>query len=127
MSSIWRTLKSALGQDAAPVRSKHRRASASRKPSAPRPPFRACTIEPGPDACAAVTVLQKQRFLQMEAPLLPLPECGRIQCKCRYRWHDDRRSPRDDRRTMSGVLSRIYSRTTEERRHADGRRANDSY
>ncbi len=127
MSSIWRLLTSAVGKGAAPVRPRHRRARAVRKPSVPRPPYRSCTIESGPEACAAVASLRKQRFLQVEAPLLPLQECGRIHCSCRYRWHDDRRSRDGDRHALGGARSLAYSRTARERRRADGRRADDGY
>lgn len=125
MSSIWQTLKSALGAGSAPARGRQRRAGAAARASVSRSPYRACTIEPGQDACAAVATLQEKRFLQTDVPLLPLPECGRLQCDCRYRRHDDRRHRDHERRLPGATATELYPHTARERRRVRGRRADD--
>lgn len=120
MNSIWRTLKSTLGAGSASARARRRRAAAS---TAPRSPYRACTIEPGQDACEAVMSLQEKRFLQVDVPLVPLPECGRLQCDCRYRRYEDRRDPDQERRMWGSAATQLYPHTAKERRRAFGRRA----
>ena len=50
----------------------------------------------GPEACAAVKLLAKQRILSRDAPLLPVADCDRTdQCECIYlHYHDRRQGPR---------------------------------
>lgn len=122
MSSIWQTLKSALGAGSAPARARRRSAGTS---SFREFPYRACAIEPGEDACAAVTKLQAKRFLQVEVPRLPLPGCGRLQCDCRYRHYEDRRQLDEDRRSVGALATQTYPFTEEERRDTHGRRVGD--
>lgn len=125
MSSIWQTFKSALGIGEVSGRRRQRSVGASARTSVSSP-YRACTIEPGPDACAAVAGLQDKHFLQGDVPALPLPECGRLQCDCRYRRHQDRRQKDDDRRLPGAAATEMYPHAAEERRRARrGRRADD--
>ncbi|MDO8862738.1 hypothetical protein Q6D67_13590 [Haliea sp. E1-2-M8] len=124
ISNIWEVLKSALGAGETSGPQKQRTTGTSASATASFP-YRACTIEPGRDACAAVQCLQEQRFLQVDVPQLPLPECGRLQCDCRYRRHEDRRHRDDDRRFPGAAATEIYAHATEERRRARGRRADD--
>lgn len=121
MSSIWQTLRSALGAGKPPSRARQRLARAS----VSRSPYRACTIEPGRDACTAVATLREKRFLQTDVPLLPLPECGRLQCDCRYRRHEDRRHRDHERRLPGATATQLYPHMEKERRRAHGRRAGD--
>ncbi|MDO8862739.1 hypothetical protein Q6D67_13595 [Haliea sp. E1-2-M8] len=72
-----------------------------------------------------MTRLQDKRILQADAPMLPLPECGRLQCDCRYRRHQDRRHLDQDRRLLGAIATLTYPHMQEERRHAYGRRADD--
>ena len=51
--------------------------------------------------CAAVREIRGQRFLEREAPSLPLPGCMESRCHCIYIHHDDRRSGHRDRRGAS--------------------------
>jgi hypothetical protein len=61
------------------------------EPAAPSP-FRAVEIRCRSEACAAAKELCGTRYLAVEAPLLPLPECDRIaECACHYRHLADRR------------------------------------
>jgi hypothetical protein len=55
-------------------------------------PFHAVSIDVGPQACDAAKARIGVRFLSREAPRLPLADCGRTDCSCRYVHHDDRRS-----------------------------------
>lgn len=73
--------------------------------------------------CAAVREIRGQRFLEREAPSLPLPGCMKSRCHCIYIHHDDRRSGHRDRRG----LSRSSNLPLPEDRRAGprGRRATD--
>ena len=51
----------------------------------------AVSILPGPRCCAEAKALRGHRFLSREAPVLPLKECGRSDCTCRYEHYEDRR------------------------------------
>ena len=56
------------------------------------------SIQPADDGCHLAESVQEQRFLSDEAPGLPLPDCGAIDCRCRYVHHADRRGSARDRR-----------------------------
>ncbi|MCJ7451409.1 MAG: hypothetical protein MUO39_02905 [Steroidobacteraceae bacterium] len=58
----------------------------------PAKPWHAVSIAPGPRACEAARSLSGQSFLSREAPALPLKDCDRSDCTCRYEHHDDRRT-----------------------------------
>ena len=63
-------------------------------PALPKKPVNlhhAVSIAPGPRACAAAHDLVRRRFLSREAPSLPLMDCNRTDCQCRYEHHEDRR------------------------------------
>jgi len=62
--------------------------------------YQAVAIRRGSAACKAVTMLEGKRFLSMDAPPLPLPDCDAKNCRCRYIYFDDRRQ--DDRRDSDG-------------------------
>jgi hypothetical protein len=53
--------------------------------------YHSVSIMPGPRCCAAARDLVGQRFLSREAPPLPLKDCDRPECQCRYEHHQDRR------------------------------------
>jgi hypothetical protein len=125
MTTIWQTIKSILGAGSAPSKSRRHSARPYADAYGSTSRYRACTIEPGPGACAAVTRVQDQRILQIDAPMLPLPECGRLQCDCCYRRHEDRREPEPDRRLLGAMATQTYSHRERERRHAYGRRLGD--
>lgn len=61
--------------------------------------YRAVSIESGLFPCAAVDQLGERRFFPDKAPMIPLPGCSASKnCECRYRHHDDRRDPENERR-----------------------------
>lgn len=125
MDSIWQSLKVALGIGMTPRRARKRPALTASANSGTRADFRGCTIQPGQDSCASVTQLRKKRFLQKEVPRLPLPDCGRLQCDCRYQRHEDRRHQDDDRRLPGAAATQLYPHSAKERRRVNGRRAQD--
>ena len=51
----------------------------------------AVSVVPGARCCEEVRQLRGTRFLSREAPQLPLKDCGRADCACRYEHHPDRR------------------------------------
>ena len=84
--------------------------------------FHAVSIRIKSDACAAVKVLEGQRFLSREALMLPLPDCDNPNCRCIYEHFDDRRvGPRRD----SEVGLPSGPPADGERRSSRGRRATD--
>jgi len=61
--------------------------------------YRAVSIDSGLYPCAAVDQLGDRRFFPDKAPMIPLPGCSASKnCECRYRHHDDRRDPDNERR-----------------------------
>ena len=125
MSNLWQALKSAVGGHSALPRARRRRVAA------PRNPYRACAIIPGQAACEAVEQLREKRILLADVPLVPLPDCDRLKCDCRYRHFEDRRN--QERRLWGTQELRMWGDApglhpqgaTERRRRACGRRADD--
>jgi hypothetical protein len=86
--------------------------------------FHAVSIAPGHRCCAAANELRGERFLSRDAPKLPLPECDRTDCTCRYEHHDDRRKGPRRARDMGVALDgwvETENRASEKR----GRRKTD--
>ena len=79
-----------------PLRSskKSQRAKTTSK-AATTNPYHCVELKMPHNACDAVLELQGKRFLSVEAPHVPLPECDQ-NCQCKFKHHDDRRS--EDRR-----------------------------
>lgn len=75
------------------------------------------------DACARATALVARRFLDRDAPALPLKGCTlSAVCNCTYKHYVDRRAgPRRDEE----VSGRRINRPAVERRSARGRRGAD--
>jgi len=88
--------------------------------------YHAVAIRIQPYACDAARKLEGKRFLASEAPRLPLPECDRDRCDCRFQHYADRRS-RGDRRSPFGSGGSASGTGTfeQQRRRTDGRRADD--
>ncbi|TDG12907.1 hypothetical protein E2F43_15235 [Seongchinamella unica] len=92
------------------------------KPAA-RSQYRAVSCS-GP--CPAVRNLDGKRFLEREAPSLPLPGCTAARCDCVYVHHEDRRSGRKDRRGLSQIEREFFDHSGKpNRRMRRGRRASD--
>jgi hypothetical protein len=84
--------------------------------------YHCVSIRPGRDACGAAKQVIGKRFLSREAPLLPLPNCTAMPCRCHYVHHEDRREGSGDQRApfksryangserRSGTDRRFYSR-----------------
>lgn len=70
--------------------------------------------------CPAVALIEKKRFLSVDAPRLPLDGCtNKSSCQCVYKHHEDRRSgPR-----RAHELGRPTRAFTPDRRMGDDRRA----
>jgi hypothetical protein len=85
--------------------------------------FRAVSIQPGERACACAISLEAKRFLSGEAPRLPLRDCDRAACTCRYRHHEDRR--REPRRYSDQAHFPRHYTGPERRTVQRGRRADD--
>jgi hypothetical protein len=75
------------------------------------------------EACARATALVAKRFLDRDAPVLPLKGCTlSAACNCLYKHYVDRRAgPRRDEE----VSGRRVVRAPVERRSARGRRGSD--
>ena len=96
---------------------------------APRHPYRATSIAFDDAACEAVKALGNKRFLDRDrdVPRLPLADCSKSQCSCKYAHHDDRRDSSEDRRHPSGLKAELYERGSEpnKREKKRGRRKSD--
>lgn len=89
--------------------------------------YRAVSIHCPSDGCAAARALGEKRFLAREAPALPLPGCDHAACPCSYAHHADQRAVDDDRRSIRGLQTELYTRTaSHERRVRRGRREHDN-
>lgn len=84
----------------------------------------AVTIVPGPRACSEVRKLVGQRYLSREAPRLPLRDCDRADCSCRYEHHEDRRRGPRRAREM-GVAIDGYEGEEQREKQKRGRRKGD--
>lgn len=82
--------------------------------------FYGVSVDPGLNCCDAVKAIARDRFLQGEAPQLPLPDCDHDDCRCVMRPEDDRRTSIDRRNdAFSGFGWRPRRREEgEERRKA---------
>ena len=125
MSGIWQSLKTALGFGGTTMRARRHAAAVAKAASATGSNYRGCTIQLGKGACESAEKLKNKRFLQKDVPKLPLPECGRLQCDCRYQHHEDRRHQDDDRRLPGATATEIFPHSAKERRGVKGRRAGD--
>jgi hypothetical protein len=80
----------------------------TKKVSPPRPQkgmFHSVEIRCTSQSCAPALKMEGKRFLSSQAPpQLPLRDCDRADCTCRYIHHRDRRSE-DDRRSVKTVNS----------------------
>jgi hypothetical protein len=112
---IFKKAKSLFGREAEP------------KPvpaKKPQNPYHAVCIMPGPRACAAAHKLLGQRFISRDAPALPLKDCDRPECQCRYEHYDDRRKgPR--RATDLGVAVDGHDGNEQRAKDKRGRRKTD--
>jgi len=86
--------------------------------------YHAVAIMPGHRCCAAAQDLRGQRFLSREAPPLPLKECDRADCSCRYEHFDDRRAKPRRARDM-GVSVDGWLEDERRKPIKRGRRASD--
>lgn len=55
------------------------------------------SVRPGTNCCDAIKAIAHERYLQGEAPQLPLPGCDREECRCVMRPENDRRTQIDRR------------------------------
>jgi hypothetical protein len=111
-----------LPDASAPVAAKP--AEATAVPKKPSTTFHAVSVAPGSRCCGAAREIEGKRFLSSKAPVLPLKDCTRPECACRYVHHQDRRfGPRRAREmgvAIDGWLE--VDRRTEPKR---GRRKTD--
>jgi hypothetical protein len=98
-----------------------------KRPGRKNSPFHAVSIAFEQHACNAAKELAGRRFLSSAAPRLPLPECDVLECKCRFKHYDDRRSGKDRRNPFSpsGVSAATGKFEAEKRQGRDRRREDD--
>ena len=53
--------------------------------------YHCVTVAYPKDACKAVKRLKDKRILSSEAPVLPLSECDKSECNCRFHHFEERR------------------------------------
>jgi hypothetical protein len=84
--------------------------------------FRAVSLAPSLDCCAATKDMKSRRHLWREAPRLPLPGCAmRSNCSCKFIKHTDRRD--GDRRLFGGNVNSQWFAGSERRNHRGRRTA----
>ncbi len=116
---LWLRRRAARRAEAPPALQERRQLASSSD-------YHAVAIKSAVYACDAAKALEGKRFLATEAPRLPLPECPRDACECRFQHYDDRRSGRDRRSPfVSGGMASTTGTYEQERRHGDGRRTED--
>jgi hypothetical protein len=89
--------------------------------------YHAVSINPGSCGCSAVKAVGEKRFLTTgTVPNLPLADCNRATCGCRYVRHEDRRGSQGNRRAIFSIQTDLYGLDGEnDRRQRRGRRASD--
>ena len=103
-----------------------RRDATTKSPARAARRFTGVEVIPRRDACCeAVRAVAGQRFLSKEAPRLPLTDCDRPQCHCRYQHFTDRRTDaRRDSDIGVGIASELYNSECR-RSRGRGRRSTD--
>ena len=86
-------------------------------------PYHAVSIHQDARACPLALDMGNRRFLDADAPIIPLPDCTSPHCDCKYVHHKDRRRGNGDRRAISSGVH-VHSEREEHRRGL-GRRADD--
>ena len=94
----------------------------------PKPSFQFRGVEVIPDAngcCKAVEAITGRRLLTEEAPQLPMPDCDKATCECRFQQYTDRRT--DVRRDADAGIGTMADMFVTENARADrpGRRSSD--
>ena len=107
--------------------SKHRLHSNSNRTSSYKPVagslYRAVSIEHDQNACNAAREQAGKRFLVGKTPILPLADCDKSRCTCRYAHYEDRREIIGDRRDIKNDIDpEIEHRNASARRRTDVRR-----
>jgi len=87
--------------------------------------YHAVSLCMGTSPCTAVLAICHQRFLSNEAPNLPLAECDRSECTCRYQHHADRRTGLD-RRDFINASGKIAGNALNQERRSWADRRNRS-
>ena len=83
--------------------------------------FHSVCIVTASSACPGARALKGKRFLSRDAPVLPLKNCDRGGCKCRYEHYEDRRDgPR--RAREFGVSIDVYNGPEQRKQVKRGRR-----
>jgi hypothetical protein len=87
--------------------------------------WHAVSIVTRSSSCEVALLGRTKRFLSLQAPHLPLPDCNHPEaCACTYRHHDDRRA--GPRRASETGRPRRLNALSMERRASPGRRVSDS-
>jgi hypothetical protein len=109
MIQLLKSLLNAKVNDASP----HKRATSGCD-------FRAVSLAPNLECCAATKAVASKRYLWRDAPRLPLAGCAMgSNCTCKFNKHTDRR---DGDRRLLGCNSTNQWFTGSERREHRGRR-----
>jgi len=86
--------------------------------------WRSVKIRPGTAPCRSIAEITGQIFLAPDAPSLPLKNCTKENCQCRYVFLEDRRSG-DDRRLDFDRFGDFIPTYKSDRRRESGRRYAD--
>lgn len=75
------------------------------------------SVRPGVNCCDAIKAISRNRYLQGQAPLLPLPECDREDCRCIMHPENDRRTNIDRRADAFSAYGNYRNGWHPRRRH----------
>ncbi len=86
--------------------------------------YHAVSISLEQSACDAAKAMTGRRFLSDAAPLLPLPDCDVLECRCIFTHHKDRRTNGDRRSPFgaAGFVGSVSGSYEKERRARKDRR-----
>ncbi len=117
LSIAWLVIR--IRQGKTDVRSDEAKASAHGKVA-----YHAVSISLEQSACDAAKAMTGRRFLSDAAPLLPLPDCDVLECRCIFTHHEDRRAGQDRRSPFAtgGFGSTATGSHEKERRARNDRR-----
>jgi hypothetical protein len=80
------------------------------------------TIKLCANACGAAKELPSTRYLSGEAPLLPLSDCNKSDCACKYAHFSDRRDIHEDRLHDYSMQTDLYDTNVNQNRRQNKER-----
>jgi hypothetical protein len=87
----------------------------------PKSQYRCVKIEPSYNACKTALAMREKPILMNEMPVLPLQNCDKSKCDCKFTRHNDRRM--NNRREDVNIAGQIISEVNNKRERKDRRKS----